>query len=76
LGFMRSEDAMVRLAAVKAQRALTERLEIEWCNFLPEWVPIMSELQEDDEGMVEREVLRWMAEVGKVTGEEIEDMMR
>ena len=48
LRHMRSDDALVRLAAVRCEQALTERLGEEWLALLPEMLPFVSELQEDD----------------------------
>ncbi|CAK4031147.1 U3 small nucleolar RNA-associated 10 [Lecanosticta acicola] len=73
---MRHEDAAVKLAAVKCERALTGKLNIEWCQFIPEWLPFISELQEDDDGAVERETLRWIKQVGEVTGEDLNSMLQ
>lgn len=44
----RSDDAAVRLAAVKCEEALTDRLGADWLSLLPEMLPFISELQEDD----------------------------
>ncbi|PIA99384.1 U3 small nucleolar RNA-associated protein 10 [Cercospora beticola] len=74
--FMRNENSAVRLAAIKAERSLTERLHIDWLNSLPEMLPFISELQEDDEGVVERECLRWIAQIEEVTGESLEGMLQ
>lgn len=48
LKYMRSEDAQVRLAAIKCEEVLTEKLGEEWLALLPEMLPFISELQEDD----------------------------
>ncbi|KAF2216120.1 hypothetical protein CERZMDRAFT_109105 [Cercospora zeae-maydis SCOH1-5] len=74
--FMRNESSAVRLAAIKTERSLTERLHIDWLNSLPEMLPFISELQEDDEGVVERECLRWIAQIEEVTGESLEGMLQ
>ncbi|USW50140.1 Putative U3 small nucleolar RNA-associated protein [Septoria linicola] len=76
MSHMRSEHAAVRLAAIKTERALTERLHIDWLNSLPEMLPFISELQEDDEGVVERECLRWITQIEEVTGESLEGMLQ
>ncbi|KAK4633704.1 U3 small nucleolar RNA-associated protein 10 [Fulvia fulva] len=73
---MRHEEAAVRLAAVKVERALTERLNVDWVGHLPEWLPLISELQEDDDGPVERETLRWMKQIEDVTGEDLNSMLQ
>lgn len=48
LKYMRSDDPQVRLAAIKCEEALTEKLGEEWLALLPEMLPFISELQEDD----------------------------
>ena len=72
---LRSGDAAVRLAAVKCQRSLTERLAVDWLDLLPEMLPIISELHEDDNEDVERETLRWAKEIEEITGESLDRML-
>lgn len=74
--YMRNEQSAVRLAAIKTERALTERLHIDWLHSLPEMLPFISELQEDEEGVVERECLRWIGQIEEVTGESLEGMLQ
>ncbi|KAK5128781.1 hypothetical protein LTR85_000114 [Meristemomyces frigidus] len=74
--YMRHQDAAVRLAAVKCERAITERLNFDWLALLPEMLPFISELQEDDEEEVERETLRWVGQIEEVTGESLEGMLQ
>jgi len=76
MSYMRHEDAAVRLAAVKTERALTEKLHVDWISLLPEMLPFISELQEDDSGEVEREVGRWIGQIEEVTGESLEGMLQ
>ncbi|EGP90553.1 unnamed protein product [Zymoseptoria tritici ST99CH_1A5] len=76
MSYMRHEGADVRLAAVKCERALTERLHVDWIGLLPEMLPFISELQEDDDGEVEREVGRWILEIEGVTGESLDSMLQ
>jgi U3 small nucleolar RNA-associated protein 10 len=76
MSYMRHESAAVRLAAVKCERALTDRLHIDWLHSLPEMLPFISELQEDDDGLVERETLRWINQIEEVTGESLDSMLR
>lgn len=76
MSYMRHEDSAVRLAAVKTERALTERLHVDWISLLPEMLPFISELQEDDSGEVEREVGRWIIQIEEVTGESLEGMLQ
>lgn len=75
MSHMRSREATVRLAAVKTQRSLTERLAVDWLDLLPEMLPIISELHEDDDEEVERETLRWAREIEEITGENLDPML-
>lgn len=77
LKHLRSENADVRLAAVKCQRALTDRLGLErWLEMLPEMLPYISELQDDDDSAVSRETTLWTICIEDKTGESMEDMLR
>lgn len=76
LQFMRSDSPAVRLAAVKCQQSLTARLGEEWLALLPEMLPFISELQEDDDEKVERETLRWIANIEEVLGESLTPMLQ
>jgi len=73
---MRSDDATVRLAAVKCERSLTERLGEEWLALLPEMLPVIAEVLEDDDEGVERETRAWIKGVEEVLGESLEGMLR
>ncbi|KAJ8607836.1 hypothetical protein MRB53_040029 [Persea americana] len=75
LAILRDHSASTRLAAVKCQRAITSRLKFDWLNMLPEMLPFVSELLEDEDGKVEREVLSWVSEMEEVTGESLEGML-
>ncbi|KAG9232555.1 hypothetical protein BJ875DRAFT_74427 [Amylocarpus encephaloides] len=76
LKHLRSEVSGVRLAAVKCQQAITGRLGEEWLAMLPEMLPFISELQEDDDDVVERETHRWIVEIEKVLGESLDSMLQ
>jgi U3 small nucleolar RNA-associated protein 10 len=76
LKYMRSEDASTRLATVKCEQALTQRLGEEWLALLPEMLPFISELREDDDEIVERETQRWIGMVEEVLGEDLEGMLQ
>ena len=73
---MRDEDAAVRLAAIKCERAITDSLNLDWLALLPEMLPFISELQEDDDEDVERETWRWIKQIEEVTGESLEGMLQ
>lgn len=76
LRYMRSEDAHTRLATVLCEQSLTKRLGEEWLALLPEMLPFISELREDDDEGVERETQRWITGVEQVLGEDLEGMLQ
>lgn len=76
LKYMRDERAHTRLATVLCEQSLTKRLGEEWLGLLPEMLPFISELREDDDEMVERETQRWITEVEGVLGEDLEGMLQ
>ncbi|KAI1417626.1 hypothetical protein F5Y13DRAFT_201196 [Hypoxylon sp. FL1857] len=76
LKHLRSEQTSVRLAAVKCEQALTNRLGEEWLSMLPEMLPYISELQDDDDEDVERETHRWILGIEGVLGEKLDDMLQ
>ncbi|KAK4456134.1 hypothetical protein QBC34DRAFT_389039 [Podospora aff. communis PSN243] len=76
LKHLRSEQATVRLAVVKCQQSLTERLGEEWLASLPEMLPYISELQDDDDEVVERENRRWIVGIEKALGESLDSMLQ
>lgn len=75
MGLMKDSSTSVRLAAVKCERAVTQKLGLEWLTLLPEMLPMISELMEDDDEDVENEVLRWIREIESATGENLEGML-
>jgi len=76
LKHMRSENPSVRLAAVKCEQELTDRLGEEWLSMLPEMLPFISELQEDDDEVVEKETHRWIVKIEGVLGESLDSMLQ
>jgi len=76
LRYMRSDDVHTRLAAVKCEQSLTERLGEEWLGLLPEMLPFISELQEDDDDVVERETQRWISMIEEILGESLDPMLQ
>ncbi len=76
LKHLRSGQAAVRLAVVKCQQALTVRLGEEWLQALPEMLPYISELQDDDDEVVERENRRWIVEIEEKLGESLDSMLQ
>lgn len=74
---MRSEEAAVRLAAVETLTALYAKLGEDWLPLLPESVPVIAELMEDDEEEVERAVQRLVVKVEEFLGHgELEAMLQ
>lgn len=69
------DNPYTRLAAVKCEQELTERLGEEWLALLPEMLPYISELLEDDDENVEREVRRWVLSIEEILGEKLDDML-
>lgn len=76
LKHLRSETASVRLAAIKCEQQLTDRLGEEWLSMLPEMLPFISELQEDDDDVVEKETHRWIVKIEGVLGESLDAMLQ
>ena len=76
LQYMRDDSAAVRLAAVKTQLSLTERLGEEWLAQLPEMLPFISEGMEDDDEGVEMGVRRWVKRIEEILGESIAPMLQ
>ncbi|KAF9886855.1 snoRNA-binding rRNA-processing protein utp10 [Aspergillus nanangensis] len=69
------ENPHTRFAALKAEQSLTEQLGEEWLALLPEMLPYISELMEDEDEQVEREVRRWVKQIEGVLGEKLDDML-
>lgn len=72
LKMLRHEDAKVRLAAVKTERELCEKMGDEWLGMLPEMLPFVSELLEDDDKDVERAGREWVRFLEGILGENLE----
>jgi U3 small nucleolar RNA-associated protein 10 len=76
LKHLRSEQAAVRLAVVLCEQALTDRLGEDWLSMLPEMLPYISELQDDDDEIVERETHRWIVKIEGILGESLDSMLQ
>lgn len=72
LKLMQSEDKDVRLAAVRLERSLTEQLGEEWLVMVPEMMPVLGEVLEDEDADVEREGREWVTRIEEVLGEGLE----
>lgn len=76
LMLMRDEISETRLAAVRAMMGLYSRLGEDWLGLLPETVPFIAELLEDDEETVERECQRLIKRIEEFLGEgELQGML-
>ncbi len=76
LRYMRSDKAATRLAAVFCEHSLTDRLGEEWLAHLPEMLPFISELQEDDDEMVEQATHQWIRKIESILGESVAPMLQ
>ncbi|KAK4123823.1 hypothetical protein N657DRAFT_429227 [Parathielavia appendiculata] len=76
LKHLRNGQAAVRLAVVRCQQALTSRLGEDWLQALPEMLPYISELQDDDDEVVERENRRWIVRIEEKLGESLDSMLQ
>lgn len=76
LKHLRSETASVRLAVVMCEQALVDRLGEEWLSMLPEMLPFISELQDDDDEVVHRETQRWIVKIEGLLGESLDSMLQ
>ncbi|EPS41293.1 hypothetical protein H072_4850 [Dactylellina haptotyla CBS 200.50] len=75
LKHMRSENADVRFVAIKTMMELYERHKEEWIGLLPETMPAIAELMEDDVEEVEREVQRLIVKIEEYYGEKLETLL-
>ncbi|KAK0630780.1 U3 small nucleolar RNA-associated protein 10 [Bombardia bombarda] len=76
LKHLRSEQSAIRLSVLKCEQALTNRLGEEWLQNLPEMLPYISELQDDDDEVVERENRRWIVAIEETLGESLDSMLQ
>jgi U3 small nucleolar RNA-associated protein 10 len=76
LRYMRSDKAAIRLAAVQCEQSLTDRLGEEWLAHLPAMLPFISELQEDDDELVEQATHQWIRKIESILGESLKPMLQ
>lgn len=69
---MRNENAQVRLVAVRTVCSLAGKLGEDFLPLLPETVPFLAELLEDDDEDVERECQKVVSEMEEIIGEPIQ----
>jgi U3 small nucleolar RNA-associated protein 10 len=76
LGHMRAENYRVKLAAVETLTQIYAKTGEEWLSLLPESVPVIAELMEDDEEEVESATQRLIAAIEEHLGAgELENML-
>jgi U3 small nucleolar RNA-associated protein 10 len=76
LAMMRNEDPAARMAAIRAMMGLYLRMGEDWLPLLPETVPFIAELMEDDEEDVEKETQRLIKRIEEYLGEgELQGML-
>jgi len=76
LQLLRHDSARARMAAVKCQESLAKALKDEWLGHLPEMLPFISELQDDDDEGVARETNRWIKLIEEILGESLDSMLQ
>ena len=76
LHLMRSDKVQIRISAIKCEQSLTSKLGEEWLSLLPEMLPLISEMQEDDDENVEREIQRWIKQIEEILGEKLDPMLQ
>ena len=75
LKLLRNEKAAVRIGVIRCQQALTARLGEEWLATLPEMLPYISELQDDDDETVDMENSKWIVGIEEILGESLDSML-
>ncbi|KKY39373.1 putative u3 small nucleolar rna-associated protein 10 [Diaporthe ampelina] len=76
LKHLQSQTAAVRLAAVKCEQDLVDKVGEEWLSMLPEMLPYISELQDDEDEVVDRETHKWIVKIEGVLGESLDSMLQ
>ena len=76
LKLMRSDETKDKLAAIKCEQCLTTRLGEDWLSLLPEMLPLISEMQEDDDEAVEQEIQKWIKQIENILGEKLDSMLQ
>lgn len=76
LKHLRSEDTKVRLAAVQCQHALTDHWGEHWSQLLPEMIPYVSELMDDDDSAVGKATQLWTIKMEDAWGVSLDDMLK
>ena len=61
---------------MRCERYLTSNLGEEWLALLPEMLPVIAELLEDDDEIVGKETRAWVRAVEEETGESMDSMLQ
>lgn len=69
---MRHLNPQVRILALQTLHALFARLSEDYVPLLPETLPVLAELMEDENENVERECKNIIRSLEEITGEDIE----
>ena len=76
LRLLKSEKQRTRLAAVHCQKALTQTMGEDWLAMMPEMLPVISELQEDEDERVEQATHEWIKIIEGTLGESLAGMLQ
>lgn len=75
LSGMKNDNAKVRLLSVKVMMELYERHKEEWIGMLPESMPAIAELMEDDDEEVEKETHKLIMKIEEYYGESLDNLL-
>jgi U3 small nucleolar RNA-associated protein 10 len=76
LKLMGADSTSIKLVAVKCQQSLTNELGEDWLVLLPEMLPFIAELLEDDHDRVEKETRSWIRMIEEILGESLDSMLQ
>ena len=71
----RSESPDVRLAALETTMSLCEAIQEEYLPFLPEALPFLSELLEDEDGRIEARTVEVLRRFEEISGEDLKQYL-
>lgn len=71
----RKQRGNAMFASVLLMRSLTRELGDEWLGMLPQMLPVVNELLEDDDERVVKETHEWVREMEGILGESVGDML-
>ena len=76
LQHVRSDNASTRLAAIHCQHGLASRLGEEWLARLPEMLPFINELQEDDDESIKTALQNWIVDIERILGNDVNSLLQ